>query len=197
MKLPSQKRKRLFVGLIIVAGIAFLFGLLFVAILSKSNKELVSRTITNFMSGIKTGKLEYSTAIFQSIIQNFSFWMILFLIGMSIIGFPVIFLLFASHAFTMGFSMSSIFYVYHWKGIILSVIYILPQGINLCIYLVLSYYAILFSKHLFNLLFFKKEISFRRLMRRYVKIYSFFLVFLILSSFIEVFLVPKFLSFFL
>ncbi len=197
MKKQSEKQKKLFLGLIISGFLAIIIGLLLIAILKSDNKELIKTTIINFMKQIKTGKLFYQEAILQSIVGNIGKEILLFFLGISIIGLPITFVFFLFQAFTLGFSISSILYIYKWKGILLAFIYCLPLIMNLFIFLILSYYSLLFSKYLFDHLFLKKEISFKKIMKRYIKVFCIGAIFLFTSSIIEVFLVPKLLAFIL
>lgn len=194
MKNQTQKQKKLLTALIIGAILFILFGLLFIAMLSKDNKELVSSSIHTFMTQVEKGKLSYQQAFLQSITKNIGEGIIIFFLGMSIIGFPITILLFLGHAFTLGFSISSIFYVYKWKGIPLALTYVFPLILNLGIFLIFCYFSLLLSKYLFYQLILKKEISFKKIMRQYSKIFIISLILLLISSIIEVFLVPKILS---
>lgn len=191
----TEKQKKLFMLLVIGAGIGILLGLFFMAVLSKGNKELVSRTIDGFMMQVEKGNMNYSSALFHSVTRNMMEGGLIFFFGMSIIGIPITMFLFFGHAFTLGFSISGIFYVYKWRGILLILVYILPQILNLVLFLILCYFSLLFSKYLFYQLFLKREISFKRIMRRYVKVFGICFVLLIVSSLIEVFLVPEILKF--
>jgi len=195
--MQTEKQKKLLMSLLVLAVVGILLGLFFMAVLSKSNQELVTQTILDFMGQVKKENMNYSSALVQSVCRNFLEGGLIFFLGMSIIGIPITMFFFFSHAFTLGFSISAIFHVYQWKGIILAIFYILPQLINLGLFLVLCYFSLLFSKYLFYQLFLKKEISFRRIMKRYVKVFGVSFALLVLSSFIEVFLVPKLLLFFL
>lgn len=197
MKPKTQNQKKLFIGLAIGAAISILLGIFLMAILSKSDKELVTNSINAFMNQIKSGKLDYQQAILQSIMKNGLECILLFFLGMSIIGIPITIFLFFSHAFVLGFSIISIFHVYKWKGLLLAIIYSLPQILNLCILLVFCYFSLLFSKYLFYQLFLKKEISFKKIMSRYVKVFGLSFGLLLISSVVEVFLIPKMLIFFL
>ena len=197
MKNQTQKQKKLFIGLIIGAVLMILIGILFIAVLSKSNKELVNDAINQFMIQVKKGNLEYQHAFLQSIMKNGLECVLLFFFGMSIIGFPITIFLFLSHAFLLGFSFSSILYVYKWKGILLAIVYTLPQLLNLGIFLIFCYLSLLLSKYLFYQLILKKSISFSRIMRQYIKVFLVSLILLIISSAVEVLLVPKILSFIL
>lgn len=197
MKPQSQKQKNLFMGLIIGAIISILLGIFLMAILSKSNKELVTEAINTFMEQVKKGDLAYQQAFIQSLLKNSGECILFFLLGMSIIGFPITLLLFFTHAFTLGFSISSIFYVYKWKGILLAFVYVLPQLLNLCILLIFCYFSLLLSKYLFYHLILKKEFSFKRMMTRYMKNFAISLGLLIASSILEVFVIPKIMNFLL
>ena len=87
-----------------------------------------------------------------------------------------------------------IIYFYKFKGILIAIIYIIPLVIDLYLIFFLSYYSLIFSNNLNRLLFLKKEISFKNIMRRYIKILIFVVIGIIISSIMEVYLIPNILK---
>ena len=195
-KIKKVKLRKIPLLILIITTIFLILGILFLAIISKSNKELVTETLNNFFKNISAKKFNTNIALFNSLSNNMIVNITIWLLGISIIGIPIILLILSTKSFILGFSISSIIYNYGIKGIILTLIYIVPHIMNLFITILLSYYSIHFSIMLFNLLFRKQEYSKKRIVNRYIKILIFSTIAYITSSVIEVYVVPKILSLF-
>lgn len=195
-KIKKVKLRKIPLLILIITTIFLILGILFLAIISKSNKELVTETLNNFFKNISAKKFNTNIALFNSLSNNMIVNITIWLLGISIIGIPIILLILSTKSFILGFSISSIIYNYGIKGIILTLIYIVPHIMNLFITILLSYYSIHFSIMLFNLLFRKQEYSKKRIVNRYIKILLFSTIAYITSSVIEVYVVPKILSLF-
>lgn len=192
MKKINVIKNKLLFKLLFISLISILIGIFYMAIISKSNKDSVEESLKLFFENIN--KLNYNQALINSIISNVFYISFIWLLGISIIGIPFIIGIVILKSFILGFSISSILYFYKFKGILIALIYIIPLALNLLVILFLGYYAIIFSKNLNRLLFLKKEISFKHIMRRYSKMLVFSLVVIILSSVIEIYLVPSLLK---
>ena len=195
-KIKKVKLRKIPLLILIITTIFLILGILFLAIISKSNKELVTETLNNFFKNISAKKFNTNIALFNSLSNNMIVNITIWLLGISIIGIPIILLILSTKSFILGFSISSIIYNYGIKGVILTLIYIVPHIMNLFITILLSYYSIHFSIMLFNLLFRKQEYSKKRIVNRYIKILIFSTIAYITSSVIEVYVVPKILSLF-
>lgn len=190
-KIKKLKLRKIDTIILIVTLLSFILGILFLAIISKSNKELVASTLDNFFTGIKAKDFNYNQALFNSLSNNITVVSITWLLGISIIGIPIVILILISKSFILGFSISSIIYNYGLKGILMTIIYIIPHVLNLFITIILAYYSMNFSIMLFNLLFRKKEYSKRIIVNRYIKILVVSIIFFLISSILEVFVIPK------
>lgn len=188
----NRLRNRLLVKLLFISIISILAGIFYMAIISKQNRESVEESLKLFFQSIN--KLNYQKAIVNCLCSNIFYLSAIWLLGISIIGIPFIIFILMLKSFILGFSISSILYFYKLKGILIAMIYIIPLVINLFIILFLGYYAIIFSKNLNKLLFLRKEISFKNIMRRYSKIFLFCLGMIALSSIIEIYVVPNLLK---
>ena len=188
MKKKIIKNKKLF-RLLIIILISIILGILYIAILSKSNKAMIKENLDIYFSSLD--KFNYSKAITNILITNSLYVIGIWLLGISIIGAPLIIVLLLYKSFTLGFTISSIIYFYKLKGILIAIIYMIPLIINLYLVLFLSYYSLIFSNNLNRLLFLKREVNFKNIMRRYIKILIFVLIGILISSLIEVFVVPN------
>ena len=188
-KLAEQKK--IYIFLIVVMSIGLLLGIIYAVILNKSDHALVTTSLDSFFTSIKNNDIDYKSALINSLIGNISFVTFIFLLGISIIGIPLIIFSLASASFIFGFSLSSIIYTYHFNGILKAITYLFPhQLITLLMSLFLGFYALYFGIKLFKYLFRGIDINLRSSMKRYLQVYITVLLIFILCSFIEVFLSP-------
>lgn len=188
------KNNKLLFILTLITGISILLGILYPAIITKENEELIKVSITSFFKAIDSNKLNYTTALISSLSNNIIISIVVWILGISIIGLPLIIFILLFKSFILGFSITSILLTYGWKGILSAIIYSLPCLINLLGLFLLAYYAITISLALGKDLFQKKEMNKKRIMKRYLKIGIFALVFFILTSLLEVYIMPSILK---
>lgn len=189
--LKKLKTKKVFIIIFIVTLLAFIIGILLVSIESKDNKELITTSLTTFFNNIKENKLNTQTLLYKSITNNLIINIIVWLLGISIIGLPIVLTILGFKSLTIGFTISSILYTYKLNGLIKVIIYIIPNIINLFVLFVLTYYSMNFSLMLFNYLFRKKEYNKKLIVNRYLKLLILSLLISILTSVIETFILPK------
>ena len=185
------KEKKLFIIIFIVTVISFIIGILLISILSGNNKSLIVKSLNNFFISIKENKLNQSALLYKTLTNNIIINLIIWILGISIIGIPIVISILSFKILTFGFTISSLIYTYKFNGIIKSIIYIIPNLINLFIIFVLSYYSISFSLMLFNYLFRKKEYNKRIIVNRYLKLLLISLLLLILTAVLESFVINK------
>lgn len=166
----KQKKVYFFlVGLVITALIS---GILFWFLISNEDKLLVSNDLTNFFNCIKEGTgINYGASLLNSIITNLLYVILIWLLGISIIGLPIILIMIAIKSFIVGFSISSIVAIYGFKGLLGALVYVFPHQIGFLLLLILlGFYSVSFCVKLFRYLFLKQMINFKSAMRRYLKI---------------------------
>ena len=178
--------------------IMLLTGIIFYFLISNQDQTLVTNTIKNFFSEIKKGdNLNYSSSLINSLITNTGYILLIWLLGISVIGLPIIITMISYKCFIVGFSICSIISTYGFKGIIGSITYTMPhQLIYLFILMLLGFYAINFSVRLFNYLFLKKYINFKDIMTRYTKILLICVIGSVLLSLFETFISTYFIKLF-
>ena len=196
MNIDWIKKRKLLVILLFFTIISFILGSLFISVLSDNNQVLVKESIINYFNGIKTGDFTYLKSLYSILSSNLIMGLFIWIMGISIIGILLVVLLLIYYSFITGFSLVSILYTYGFKGILVSIIYMIPEVINLFVLFVLSYYSISFSILLFNYLFRKKDINRKVVVTRYLKYLIISLGILIITSFISVFVIPNILKFF-
>ena len=180
----------IFLTVLLLVGIAV--GSIFVSILDSTDTNLVNEHLNNFINSIENDKLDYLQALKSNLITNISFVLVIWLLGISIIGLPIILIMFFSKTFILGFSVGAILSVFKTKGILFSLVYIFPgQVISLLFYLFLTMYAMSFSFKLIYVIFKKKTLDFKIIMNKYFKILLFVLVVVVLMNLYDTYLMPK------
>lgn len=191
--LPNKK-VNLFVIFIVILGI--ISGSLFLMVLNENDKSEVINEISTFMANINTNNINNLNSFKNSLIEGMILIILSWILGMSIIG--VIFNIFFIYmkSFTIGFSISSFILVYKYKGILSSLIYVIPsQLINILIILILGVYTLLFSKYLFKMIFIKdKTVNLGKFFKKYVLVFGICIILCLVSSLCEAYLLPSLLK---
>lgn len=168
-KTNVDNQKKLYVFLIGLAILSLIFGIIFIFLVTDSNLEMINVNISSYFNNISN--IKSTNVLTNSLYNNLIYIGVLWLLGMSIVGFPIIILIFCFKFFITGFTISSIIYTYKAKGIIKMFIHLFPHQIMyLIILLLMCFYSISFCIKLFNYLFLKKIINFKDVMNKYIKI---------------------------
>lgn len=191
----KQKLYRIIITLMIFGIIS---GILFIFFISKESKTKALVSIKNFFDLMNTSTgINYGKSLLNTLVNNIGYVLLIWLLGISIIGLPITIILAFMKSFIVGFSISSIISCYKAKGILGAFLYVFPhQIIILFIYLLLSFYSISFSIKLFKSLFLKQTINFRVVMQKYIKILLISLIGIIIVSLYEVFISTYFIKLF-
>ncbi len=184
--------KKLITFLLGIIIIGFISGSLFITIISKSDQNLVKEYISSFINNIQVNKLNYMETFKNTIISNLTFILIIWVLGISIIGIPINIFMYFIKAFMLGFSVSAFILKYKLKGCLLALIYIFPHHIiNIFAYTLLMVYSIKFSYKLIDTIFKRKIINFKNIINFYIGILVIVLLIVLFTSLIEVFLIPN------
>ncbi|MCI6898978.1 MAG: stage II sporulation protein M [Bacilli bacterium] len=192
--IKKLKDKKQFIIIFVICTVAFIIGVLLPSILNEENRKIIQTSLNSFFDTIKNNQLKTNELLFKTLTSNIIIDLILWLLGISIIGIPIVIILLGYKSLSLGFTISSIISTYKLNGVIKALIYIVPNIINLFIFFVISYYSISFSLMLFNYLFRKKEYNKRIIVNRYLKLLVISIIILIFSSVIETYVVPKLFS---
>lgn len=191
LKYGAINNKRIITFLFVLGIIGIISGALFLTILSKTDQQLVIDYITQFMSNIIDGKIIYSDTLKNSLWNNLGYVAIIWLLGISIIGLPIIIFMFFSKIFVLGFSVGSFVLTYKWKGLIYAFLYIFPiHIINIFVYMLLTLYAVKMSNNLIYSIFKKKEVNFKKIINKYLLILGISLISMLIFSLYETFVIP-------
>lgn len=184
-----NKKTLLFFTILLIIGI--IAGSIFMAILSETDKKLVTDYFNNYISNIENNKLNYLESIKNGLFNNLLYIIIIWILGISIIGIPIVTIMFFIKSFTLGFSIASIVFNYKLKGCLLNFINIFPhQMIYFLIYMLITTYSIFFSLKMINSIINKKNMDFKIMMNKYVKILIISVITITIGIIIETFITP-------
>ncbi len=187
--LKYDKRIMLFLNIIAVIGI--ISGSIFVIIINKNDKKMMIDSINNLFNKIKENNFDFLSIFKNTIFNNFIISFIIWIIGISVIGIVITILLVFYKCFILSFTISSIIYVYSFKGIILSIIYIFPHMIvNILTFLYISSYSIKLSIILTKTILKRENLNFKQFLNNYLKVLLISIVILLLSSIYESIIMP-------
>lgn len=188
--------KKLLVFLSIISVIAIIAGSILVVLLSNEDKTLTMNYINTYFENISNNKLDYVNALKNSLISNILFVLMIWLLGISVIGVPVIIIMYFSKVFTLGFSISTIISMFKAKGCLYAFLYVFPHHIiSLITYVYLITYAIAVSIKLLNAFIKKKSIDFKPIINKYKLVLGVSLIIVIIMSLLEIFLSPFLMKF--
>lgn len=189
--IEKVKTRKLLSLMVLITLISVIAGVLFISILSQENKDLVVASVTSFFKAIDSNELNYKDILFKSLSNNLILNIMVWFLGISIIGIPIVLIILFIKSFILSFTFTSILYTYKFSGIIGAVIYIFPHVLNLFFSFILIYYSVSFSKTLFNYLFRKKDCNRKVLVTRYLKILIISIILFICTALIETYLIPS------
>lgn len=184
--------KKLFIFLIIISLIALISGSLLVVLLDKTDKEIVTNYLTNFINDISQNKIDYIFTLKDSLISNAILIIGIWLLGISVIGIPIIIFLYFTQIFTFGFALGTIILKYKLKGILLAFIYTFPNYLILfSTLLILVSYSITLSVKLITTIIKRKQIDFKIISNKYLLILLFSILSGLIFSLYEAFILPN------
>ena len=188
------KNNKLLFILIVLTLITLISGIFFNTLIDISTKKDITNNINNLITNYNS-----QSNLIKSFIPTFSsslfLELLIWIFGISIIGCIIVLFLFLFKVFIFGFELVSLLVNLKIGHIIFIVIYMLPSLFNLVIYFILTLFSISYSISLFKILFLKKNYNLSNITKKYIKILGVSLLFNLLSSIIEVFILPKILIF--
>ncbi len=191
-KLKIKIDKKLLIFLLVLLIVGIISGSLLVCIINNSDKLLVKEYLTNFVSNTNNGNIDYFFALKSNLTNTLIYVLGIWALGISIIGLPLILIMYFMKAFILGFSIGSIIYSFGFKGILFAIIYVFPgQIITLLALTILMIFAISFFIKLIEALFHKKTINFKLTMNKYLLVLLIVSVVCILATLYDTYLMPR------
>ncbi|UII54715.1 stage II sporulation protein M [Cytobacillus spongiae] len=181
----------LFVVVLFLMGV--IFGAVVVNSLSFTQKEDLFYYLSQFFGHVADGKNIASKDLFyQSFYHNSKFIGLMWILGISIIGLPVILILLFMKGMVVGFTVGFLVNQMRWDGFMLSFVSILPQNLIIIpVFIIATTLAVSFSLKMIRRQFMKKLGGpIMPLFSRYLLSFIVMIVFIAIAAIIESSLTP-------
>ena len=190
IKSKIEQHKKILFFIILLFVIGFIAGTIFITILSKTDQTYVKDYMSSYIENIRNNNLNYLTCFKDATISNLLLFIVIFLLGISVIGIPIIIFIYFFKSFILGFSITSFILSFGSKGIIYTLIFLIPNIIIYTLLTILTIYAIKVSIYFIYSIFHKLSINSKVIMSTYFKVLIFSIVGVIIYSLLETFVVP-------
>ena len=191
LKSKVRRNKKMILFLVGLMMVGFLAGSIFIALLKQTDQELIKEYLTTFMTNIETNHLDFISAFLNSIGSNLFLVLFIWLLGISVIGIPIILFLFFSKAFVLGFSITSIILNYKLKGCLIAFFYIFPHHvINMMIYIMLLMYSLTVSFKIIRAMLKKEAFDFKSIIKQYSRILVYSILGIFITTVFEIYATP-------
>lgn len=146
----------LFVVVLFLMGV--IFGAVIVNSLSFTQKEDLFYYLSQFFGQVSDGNVAAANDLFkQSFFHNTKFIGLMWILGISIIGLPVILILLFMKGMVVGFTVGFLVNQMGWDGFLLSFVTVLPQNLIIIpVFIVASTISVAFSLKMISRQFMKK-----------------------------------------
>lgn len=171
--------------------IGIITGSIFIMVINTNDKNLVVEHITKFFSNVNSSDYSYLDSLKNMLSLNYFYVIVIWVLGLSILGILVNIFLTYLKGFIIGFTTSSLIITYGFKSILAVILYIIPHTlINSLVIIVLTIYSITFSRYLLIQIFQKKDMKTKNFMKKYLIILLIAVALTLVSSISEVYLFP-------
>lgn len=187
----------LYVFIIVLFLMGVIFGAVLVNSLNFSQKEDLYYYLSQFFGQVSSGEVATEREMFsQSILHNFKYISVIWILGISIIGLPVILILLFLKGMVVGFTVGFLVNQMGWSGFFLSFVAIFPQNIFIVpVFIIISVLAVSLSMKMISRIFLKQAHSpLKTVLIRYVVALVLAVSCLIAAGAIEAYVSPIFMK---
>lgn len=186
------KKKIIIVSIFIVIILGLLFGSIYITIFSNNDKKELLNNISNYFDYFKDINFSKKIIIFkESLIKNIIYFIILWGVGISIVGIPITYIMIYYKSFILGFSIAGIFAKYKINGLFKILLYIFPGKILiLLLSIIIGVFGVSLSIKLVNTFLKKNKLNFSVISGKYTLLLLISILVSILSASIDAFILP-------
>lgn len=198
LKKEILSKKIIILVVFIVFILGLLFGSIYITLLNNSNKKVVLDSVNNYYSSFNKISITDKFNIFKSnLSSNLIYYIVMWLLGLSIIGLPIIVFMIFMRFFVTGFNISSLFACYKLKGLKYVLVYLVPSNIILLLLSIfLGIYSVNISIRLATNIIKKKTINFGTFIGKYFFILLISILVVVITSLYDSFVSPFFYNLF-
>lgn len=194
-----KKERILLTFIIIIFILGLVFGSLFINFVSNDDKTMLINQVTSYFNNIS--KLNDSVfgikMVLPEILNNSLQLLLIFVLGISMIGLFVVIIIIFFKGFTLGVTLGTILLKYKLKGVLASVLYVAPcLVINTLIYIFMSFFALNAAIKFLKALFKKDSLNFKSFLGKYLLAFLTSLILISINTLIDSYLTPFLLKLF-
>jgi len=185
----------IFHTVLLIMGV--IFGAIVVNSLTETQKEDLFYFINTFFNQLTTGEvLSAKETFLHSLSYNSKYIGLMWILGMTMIGLPIILILLFLKGMVVGFTIGFLVQQMGWKGFFLSFASIIPQTIIVIpIFIAVAVISVSFSLQLIKKLFVKSLYQpFVPMLARYFMFFGFAVLLIGFAAFIEGYITPYFMK---
>lgn len=152
-----REHSSIFLFIVILFLMGVIFGAIVVNSMSITQKEDLFYYLSQFFGQILNGKVAENNDLFaQSFLHNSKFIGLIWILGISIIGLPVILILLFIKGLVVGFTVGFLVSQLGLKGFLLALVSILPQNLIIIpVFILMAAISVVFSLRMIKKQFFK------------------------------------------
>ncbi|MCL6570487.1 MAG: stage II sporulation protein M [Bacillus sp. (in: Bacteria)] len=153
-----REHSSIFLFIVVLFLMGVIFGAIVVNSMSITQKEDLFYYLSQFFGQVSDEKVAGNKDLFlQSFFHNSKFIGLMWILGISIIGLPVILILLFSKGMVVGFTVGFLVSQMGWKGFMLALVSILPQNmIIIPVFIMMASLSVIFSMRMIKKQFMKK-----------------------------------------
>lgn len=199
LKKELKKENNLIILILAIFIIGLVVGSLFVNFITKDDKTLLINQVETYFSSVKSldKKVFGINAFTPNLINNELQIFLIFALGLSILGIPVVILIMFFKGFMLGVTLATFILKYQLLGVLPSLLYIFPCFIiYIIIYTLISFFAVSTSLKFLKAIIKKDNLSFKKFLGKYLLCFLICLVLIIINTLLDAFLTPILLKLF-
>ncbi len=188
-----REHSSIFLFIVVLFLMGVIFGAIVVNSMSFSQKEDLFYYISQFFGQVSEGKSAENNDLFlQSFFHNSKFIGLMWVLGISIIGLPVILILLFLKGMVVGFTVGFLVSQMGWNGFMLALVSIMPQNLIIIpVFIIMAALSVIFSMRMIKRQFMKKYAQpILPFFKRYIFAFIAAVIFISAASGIEAYLSP-------
>lgn len=188
-----REHSSIFLFIVVLFLMGVIFGAIVVNSMSITQKEDLFYYLSQFFGQVSEGKVAEDNDLFlQSFFHNSKFIGLMWLLGISIIGLPVILILLFIKGMVVGFTVGFLVSQMGWKGFMLAFVSILPQNLIIIpVFILMAAFSVIFSIRMIKRQFMKKYAQpIMPFFKRYIFTLLAAVIFISAASGVEAYLSP-------
>lgn len=195
--LKTIKKNKVFSILLIISLVVFLLSFFLTSLIDNNIKKELSKKILNIYQ-IQDNQVKFLTnkSLLSKLLQNSGLIIINWLLGISLIGIPIILFLYFLKLLLFSWNCYFLLANINIKVIPFVTLYIFSTFFNIVLLFLVSYYAITYSIILFKTIILKKNYLLNNITKNYSKILIIIVLISLICTTIEYYILPKIILFF-